>query len=190
MSSSLTREMSVGLDRQSTVPPDDPRVQMSNPTPPGPVGEQLSAKEGAVTVPKTFRVRELRLFADARETERVAHGRCLFVLVQMNRNSTFKRFMSGLPGWREGEPGERVQLGHWDVYKTHTNNAQYDSWPRSCTNCLDNIWTYYRRVCTLLFAIATTAHSVHQFIRRPACARQLISVCRRTSQRPSLSGAA
>ena len=66
----------------------------------------------------------------------------------MNRNSTFKRFMSNLPGWREGRAGERVQLGHWDVYKTHTNNAQYDSWPRSCTNCLDKIWTYYQRVCT------------------------------------------
>ena len=69
--------------------------------------------------------------------------------MQMNRNSTFKRFVAGLPGWREGRPGERVKLGHWDVYKTHTNNAQYDSWPRSCTNCLDMIWTYYKRVCTL-----------------------------------------
>lgn len=149
--SSLTREMSVGLDRQSTVPPDDPRVRMDNPTPPGPVGEQLSAEQGAVTVPKTFRVRELHLSIGASTRGRVAQGRCLFVLVQMNRNSTFKRFMSGMPGWREGRSGERVELGHWDVYKTHTNNAQYDSWPRSCTNCLDNIWTYYQRVCTYPF---------------------------------------
>ena len=124
---------------------------MDNPTPPGPIGDQLSAEQGAVTVPKTFRVRELHLSIGASTREGVAHGRCLFVLVQMNRNSTFKRFMSGMPGWREGRSGERVQLGHWDVYKTHTNNAQYDSWPRSCTNCLDNIWTYYQRVCTLSF---------------------------------------
>ena len=69
--------------------------------------------------------------------------------MQMNRNSTFRRFVASLPGWREGRPGERVHLGHWDVYKTQPNNALYDSWPRSCTNCLDNIWTYYQRVCTL-----------------------------------------
>ena len=64
----------------------------------------------------------------------------------MNRNSTMRRFVSGLPGWREGAPGERVELGHWDVHKTGPNNAECDSWPRSCTNCLDNIWTYYKRV--------------------------------------------
>ena len=77
----------------------------------------------------------------------------------MNRNSTFQMYVRGLPGWKEsyadtfpGRDNTRVQLGHWDVYKTGNNSSEYESWPRSCTNCLDNIWTYYKRLekCGLL----------------------------------------
>lgn len=59
---SLQRGNSSGLDRQSTVPPDDPSVKMTNPTPPGPIGEMLSAAGGAQrpTIDKTYRVRRRR----------------------------------------------------------------------------------------------------------------------------------
>eukprot|EP01043_Picozoa_sp_COSAG02_P013598 COSAG02_NODE_547_length_20492_cov_265.508802_12_plen_176_part_00 len=67
----LTREMSVGLDRQSTVPPDDPRVPMTNPTPPGPIGEAVAAEQRKETVPKTFRVSSSRSADEADRRTRV-----------------------------------------------------------------------------------------------------------------------
>jgi|EP01043_Picozoa_sp_COSAG02_P071541 hypothetical protein len=67
----LTREMSVGLDRQSTVPPDDPRVPMNNPTPPGAMGEAVAAEQGVATVPKTFRVSSSRSAHEADRHEGV-----------------------------------------------------------------------------------------------------------------------
>jgi hypothetical protein len=64
----------------------------------------------------------------------------------MNRNYLFRQFVENLPGWREGRPGERVQLGHWDVYKVGPIDSEFEVWPRSCTNVLDNIATFYQRV--------------------------------------------
>jgi hypothetical protein len=64
---------------------------------------------------------------------------------RINRNSVFKQYCLD-HGWRAAEPGERAQLAHWDTYKVGPANAEIDCWPRSATNCIDNIWTYYQRV--------------------------------------------
>ena len=63
----------------------------------------------------------------------------------MNRNGCFELHLKQR-GFRKAEEGENPQVGHWDVYKVDPIDAEFDNWPRSCTNVLDNIWTYYKRV--------------------------------------------
>lgn len=36
--------------------------------------------------------------------------------------------------------------GHWDSLKIGNARADIDCWPRSATNCIDNIWTHYQRI--------------------------------------------
>ena len=78
----------------------------------------------------------------------------------MNRNECFELHLkergfrkSGNPdlGLRNGLPAfivkrEIPQVGHWDAYKTGPIDSQFGSWPRECTNVLDNQWTYFQRV--------------------------------------------
>jgi hypothetical protein len=66
----------------------------------------------------------------------------------MNRNGCFELHLKQR-GFRKAEEGENPQVGHWDVYKVDPIDAEFDNWPRSCTNVLDNIWTYYQRVFDL-----------------------------------------
>jgi len=61
---------------------------------------------------------------------------------RFNRNSPFKKYLLA-HGWREAARNEMAQLGHWDTHKVGPCHADKDSWPRSSTNCLDNIWTYF-----------------------------------------------
>ena len=51
-------------------------------------------------------------------------------------------------GFRKAEPHEKAQIGHWDSYPEPCSpfDTQFDCWPRSCTNVLDNQYTYYQRV--------------------------------------------
>ena len=65
---------------------------------------------------------------------------------QVNRNSVFKQYLLGA-GWRAAEPHERAQLAHWDAHtKNGPANAEINCFPRAATNCIDNIWTYFKRV--------------------------------------------
>ena len=77
----------------------------------------------------------------------------------MNRNGCFELHLKER-GFRKAEEGENPQVGHWDVYKVDPIDAEFDSWPRSCTNVLDNIWTYYQRVCERSRAAESRARSV------------------------------
>ncbi|MDA8639344.1 hypothetical protein N9L31_00075 [bacterium] len=92
---------------------------------------------------------------------------------RINRNSPFKRYLIA-HGWREAKRNEVAQLGHCellsifvssngsaschcghahtcptagDTHKAGPCHAEYDCWPRSCTNVIDNIWTFYQRIC-------------------------------------------
>ncbi len=65
---------------------------------------------------------------------------------QMNRNSVLKQYLLAA-GWRAATKSERAQLAHWDAHsKNGPANAEIDCFPRSATNCIDNIWTFYKRV--------------------------------------------
>ena len=117
------------LQRQSTLPPTaGPLPGARSADPDGDLSRQFSSEASAIPpmprpsgdyVPRTYK---------------------------MNRNGCFELYLQER-GFREAERYEKPQVGHWDVYKTDPIDAQFDSWPRTCTNVLDNIWTYYRRVC-------------------------------------------
>ena len=65
---------------------------------------------------------------------------------RFNRNSVFKEYLSS-QGWRAAADGTVAQLGHWDtIGNAGPANAEIDCWPRSSTNCIDNIWTHYKRI--------------------------------------------
>ena len=63
----------------------------------------------------------------------------------MNRNGYFELHLQER-GFRKAEDHENPQVKHWDTYKTRPLDAQFVDWPRSCTNALDNQWTYYQRI--------------------------------------------
>ena len=70
-----------------------------------------------------------------------------------NRNSVFRAFLASR-GWLEQKPDDPsemapVGLAHWDSYNVGQCNAFINTWPRTATNCLDNISTYYQRVFRL-----------------------------------------
>eukprot|EP01048_Picozoa_sp_COSAG05_P000464 COSAG05_NODE_12_length_37297_cov_117.537072_27_plen_476_part_00 len=88
---------------------------------------------------------ELWTVPDPRADARLLVDECVPKTFRINRNSVFKQYLLD-KGWRAAEDGERAQLGHWDTNKVGPAFAEYDCWPRSSTNCIDNIWTYYKRV--------------------------------------------
>ncbi len=65
---------------------------------------------------------------------------------QINRNITLRDHLLK-SGWRRVQPPERALFAYWDSFgERGPSTAEIECFPRVATNCIDNIWTYFRRV--------------------------------------------
>jgi hypothetical protein len=77
---------------------------------------------------------------------------------QINRNSTLGSYLLE-SGWQRVQPPERAHFAHWDSFgDVGPSNAEIECFPKETTNCIDCIWTYFKRVeCFGSDSVASTA---------------------------------
>jgi hypothetical protein len=86
--------------------------------------------------------------APSQTTSQTTSGPHVARTYKLNRNGCFGLHLEER-GFRKAEQGENAQVAYWDTYKVGPIDAQFDCWPRSCTNVLDCVRPYFQRVFDL-----------------------------------------